>query len=65
MRDMALELTDQQRQSLDAGAAVEITDGRIVYVFTKQQFERFQNLMKIEESDPSLFEFTDEVLFEK
>lgn len=62
---MSIDLSEQQRQSLDAGEAVEIGDGRIVYVFTKQQFEKYKKFMKIDEIDPSLFEFTDEVLYER
>ncbi|MBI3467250.1 MAG: hypothetical protein HY000_29915 [Planctomycetes bacterium] len=55
-----INLSEQQRKALDAGEAVEITDGRIIHVFTKDEYERVKRLMSLEEINPSLFEVSRE-----
>ena len=55
-----IDLSEEQRQALEAGEAVEITDGRIIHIFTKEQYERITRLMSLEEIAPSLFEVSRE-----
>jgi hypothetical protein len=55
-----INLSEQQCLALDAGEAVEITDGRIIHVFTREEYERIKRLMGIEEIDRSLFEVSRE-----
>ena len=54
---MAIDLSDQQRQALDAGSAVAIHDGpRTYYVISAEQFEKIKALLDVEKADPSFYE---------
>jgi hypothetical protein len=62
---MALDLSDEQRQALDAGRAVAIHDGpRTYYVISDGQFEKMRLLLEVEKADPSFFEAGDIELYE-
>lgn len=61
---MSIDLTQQQRQALDSGKVVEvIDDSRILYVLSKQQYERVKGFLESEKIDPSFYEFTDIEMF--
>jgi hypothetical protein len=63
---MTLYLNDEQRHAIEAGQAVEIAEGSTVYcVLSKAQFDRLQSLSKVEDIDPSLYEFTDIEIFDE
>ena len=62
---MALDLSDQQRQALDAGSAVAIHDGpRTYYVISGEQFEKMKALLDVEKADPSFYEAGEIHLYE-
>lgn len=58
---MIAHLSDEQRQALQAGTAVEIRDGeRIFYLISKAEYEAVRAVLDAEEIDPSFFEFDDD-----
>lgn len=63
---MPIELSEQQRHSLEAGKPVEVSEGgRTFYVVAKEHYDRMKALLEAERIDPSLFEVTGEVYHEK
>lgn len=62
---MAIDLSDEQRHSLETGSAVEIQDGpRTYYVITSEQFQKLRMLADVELADPSLYEAGEIELFD-
>jgi hypothetical protein len=62
---MVLDLSDEQRQALDAGHAVAIHDGpRTYYVISDGQFEKMKLLLDVEKADPSFYEAGDIDLYD-
>lgn len=54
---MAIDLSDEQRQAFDAGAAVPIYDGpKTYYVISDGQFEKMKALLEVAQADPSFYE---------
>ena len=54
---MAIDLSDEQRQALDAGRAVAIHDGpKTYYVISDGQFEKMKALLEVAQADPSFYE---------
>lgn len=61
---MTITLSDEQRQALQSGMPVEVSDGReTVYVISKEAYERMKGILKLEGIDPSFYEFTDTEVF--
>jgi hypothetical protein len=61
---MVLDLSDEQRQALEAGRAVAIHDGpRTFYVISDRQFEKMKLLLDVEKADPSFYEAGDIELY--
>lgn len=62
---MTVDLSDEQRQALDAGRAVAIHDGpRTYYVISDGQFEKMKLFLDVENADPSFYEAGDIELYE-
>jgi hypothetical protein len=54
---MAIDLSDEQREALEAGRAVAVQDGpRTYYVISDGQFEKMKTLLDVEKADPSFYE---------
>jgi hypothetical protein len=66
---MKATLNEELRQAIiqSGDAPVEVEDrqtNRVYYLIPREQFEKFRELLGMEQLDPSLYEFTDEVLYE-
>lgn len=58
---MIAQLSEEQRQALQAGTPVEIRDGdRIFYLISKVEYEAARAALDAEEIEPSFFEFDDD-----
>ena len=63
-----MNLTEEMRQALGKGEAVEVTDPdtREVYVLVKRErYQAMRRLLDVEEIDPSLYEVEELELHEK
>jgi hypothetical protein len=57
-----INVQDEQVRTAEGGKPVEVRDGdHVLYLISKQQFDRLRPLLEYEEIDPSFFEF-DETL---
>jgi hypothetical protein len=57
---MRIQLNDEQLAAIEAGLAVEVTEGPTVFVvLSKVQFDRMRECGSVEDIDPSLYEFTE------
>lgn len=58
---MIPQLSEEQRQALQAGATVEIRDGdQVFYLISKAEYEAARAALDAEEIEPSFFEFDDD-----
>lgn len=58
---MIAQLSDEQRQAVLAGTALEIHDGeQVFYLISKAEYETARAVLDAEEIEPSFFEFEDD-----